>query len=72
MSILKSLVLLPLVFISFISSQEPSCYTTNRFEYEFNVLHKLDVLEQSRTELISISETQNEQISALQNQQRGK
>jgi len=72
MSALKSLILLPLVFISFISSQEPSCYTTNRFEYEFNVLHKLDVLEQSRTELISISETLIEQMTALQNQLRGK
>jgi len=26
-------------------AQEPSCYATNRFEYEFKVLQKLDSLE---------------------------
>ena len=65
MSTLKILMLLLLALLQVTSSQEPSCYTTNRFEYEFNVLHKLDSLEQSRTEM-------TEQMSSLQSRLRGK
>jgi len=32
-------------------AQEPSCYTTNRFEYEFQVLQKLDSLEKETATL---------------------
>ena len=34
-----------------IFAQEPSCHTTNRFEYEFQVLQKLDSLEKEAATL---------------------
>jgi len=39
------------IILHMVFAQEPSCYTTNRFEYEFQVLQKLDSLEKETATL---------------------
>ena len=63
---------LALVFIPVIWSMDSFCCSSNRFEYEYNFLHKLITLEQRCTEFISISDNLTEQMSSLQSQLSGK
>ena len=64
--------LLVLVFIPVIWTMDSFCCSSNKFEYEYNFIHKLISLEQRCTELISISDTLKEQVSSLQTQLSGK
>ena len=52
-------------------AQEPSCYTTNRFEYEFSVLQKLDGLEKETSLLHKKHTDLIEQVAILLAENKG-
>ena len=52
-------------------AQEPSCYTTNRFEYEFSVLQKLDSLEKETSLLHKKHTDLIEQMAILLAENKG-
>jgi len=52
-------------------AQEPSCYTTNRFEYEFSVLQKLDGLEKETSLLHKKHTDLIEQVTLLLAENKG-
>jgi len=52
-------------------AQEPSCYTTNRFEYEFKVLQKLDSLEKGGVALSEKYAALVVQLAALELENKG-
>jgi len=52
-------------------AQEPSCYMTNRFEYEFKVLQKLDSLEKGSLALSEKYAALLEHFAALDMENKG-
>ena len=52
-------------------AQEPSCYTTNRFEYEFSVPQKLDSLEKETSLLHKKHTDLIEQVALLLAENKG-
>ena len=71
---MASMIFKTVVFLGYISYAlcvETSCHTTNRFEYEYGVLQKLEYLERERNGLAGAVADLTAKVATLQGGQEG-